>query len=129
MLFLPKYWKKKIFFIGIFCCLFFISICSSVVCFCAASCDPETSFFCNPLRGTVGTLVEGGEKMTGYILGLIGSVALLLIIISGIMYITSAGNEEKIASSKKILTGSVVGLAIALLAFSLLQVLLSILNM
>ena len=128
MPFLSKYWGKKIFFIGIFCCLFIVSIFSAVVCF-GAACDPETSFFCNPLRGTVGTLFEGGEKMTGYILGLIGSVALLLIIIAGIMYITSAGNEEKIASSKKILTGSVIGLVIALLAFSLLQVLLSILNM
>ncbi|MCK4592615.1 hypothetical protein KAT63_04230 [Candidatus Parcubacteria bacterium] len=128
MLFLPKYWKKKIFFAGIICYLFSISIYDAVICF-GASCDPETSFFCNPLRGTVGTLVEGGEKMIGYILGLIGSVALLLIIISGIMYITSTGNEEKIASSKKILTGAVIGLGIALLAFSLLQVVLSVLNM
>jgi hypothetical protein len=45
------------------------------------------------------------------------------------MYMTSAGNEEKIASSKKILTGAVIGLGIALLAFSLLQVVLSVLNM
>ena len=96
---------------------------------CTSACDPNASFFCNPLRQSVETLVEGGEKMIGYILGLIGSVALLLVIIAGIMYMTSAGNEEKIASSKKILTGAVIGLGIALLAFSLLQVLLSVLNM
>ena len=96
---------------------------------CTSACDPSASFFCNTLRDSVDTLVEGGEKMIGYILGLIGSVALLLVIIAGIMYMTSAGNEEKIASSKKILTGSVIGLGIALLAFSLLQVVLSVLNM
>ncbi|MCK4892206.1 MAG: Ig-like domain-containing protein, partial [Candidatus Pacebacteria bacterium] len=71
---------------------------------CTSACDPNASFFCNPLRQSVETLVEGGEKMIGYILGLIGSVALLLVIIAGIMYMTSAGSEEKIASSKKILT-------------------------
>ncbi|MCK4891510.1 MAG: DUF1634 domain-containing protein, partial [Candidatus Pacebacteria bacterium] len=96
---------------------------------CTSACDPSASFFCNTLRDSVDTIVQGGEKMIGYILGLIGSVALLLVIIAGIMYMTSAGNEEKIASSKKILTGAVIGLGIALLAFSLLQVVLSVLNM
>ncbi|MCK4918865.1 MAG: hypothetical protein KAS01_00595 [Candidatus Pacebacteria bacterium] len=94
---------------------------------CSAKCDPSASFFCNPLRQSVETLVQGGEKMIGYILGIIGSVALLLVIISGTMYMTSAGNEEKIASSKKILTGAIIGLAISLLSFSLLQLLISIL--
>ena len=94
---------------------------------CSSKCDPTASFFCNPLRESVETLIQGGEKMIGYILGIIGSVALLLMIISGIMYMTSAGNEEKIASSKKILTGAIIGLAISLLSFSLLQLLISIL--
>ena len=94
---------------------------------CSSKCDPNAPFFCNPSRGSVETLIQGGEKMIGYILGIIGSVALLLTIISGIMYMTSAGNEEKIASSKKILTGAIIGLAISLLSFSLLQLLISIL--
>jgi len=94
---------------------------------CTSACDPSASFFCNPLRESVETLVQGGEKMIGYILGIIGSVALLLMIISGTMYMTSAGNEERIASSKKILTGAIIGLAISLLSFSLLQLLISIL--
>ena len=67
--------------------------------------------------------------MLGYILGLIGSIALLFIIIAGVMYMTSAGNEERIASSKKILNGAVIGLIIALLAYSLLQVIMTVLNM
>ena len=75
------------------------------------------------------TLAEGGERIVGYILGLIGSVALLLIVISGAMYMTSAGSEEKIASSKKILTAAVIGLGIALLAYSLLLVIMTVLGM
>ncbi|MDF1498240.1 MAG: hypothetical protein P1P85_02710 [Patescibacteria group bacterium] len=96
---------------------------------CTSGCDPNAAYFCNPARSTVETLVQGGEKMIGYILGIIGSVALLLIIIAGIMYITAAGAEEKITSAKKILTGAIIGLGIALLSFSLLEVVMTVLNM
>ena len=96
---------------------------------CTSACDPNSWFFCNPLRTNVETLAESGERIIGYILGLIGSVALLLLIISGAMYMTSAGSEEKIASSKKILTAAVIGLAIALLAYSLLLVIMTVLGM
>jgi hypothetical protein len=67
--------------------------------------------------------------LIGYVLGLIGSIALLFIVIAGMMYMTSAGNEERIASSKKMLTGAIIGVAIALLAYGFLQVILKILNM
>ena len=96
---------------------------------CTSACNPNIGFFCNTLRGSVGTIAQGGEQMIGYILGIIGSVALLLIIIAGIMYMTAAGVEEKITSAKRILTGAVIGLGIALLAFSLLQVIMTVLNM
>jgi len=82
--------------------------------FCTSVCDPNAWYFCNPLRGTVETVVEAGETLLGFILGLIGSIALLFIIIAGIMYMTSAGNEERISSSKRILSGAVIGLMIAL---------------
>jgi len=92
-----------------------------------SACDNKVWFFCNPLRGTIEDIFQAGETLIGYILGLIGSIALLLIIIAGVMYMTSMGNEEKITKSKKIITGAVIGLAIALLSYSLLQLVLSIL--
>ena len=95
----------------------------------STACNPNSWFFCNPLRGNIETLAEGGERIIGYILGLIGSVVLLLIIISGAMYMTSAGNEERIANSKKVLTAAVIGLGIALLAYSLLLVIMTVLGM
>ena len=94
-----------------------------------AACDPDAWFFCNPLRGSVETLVQAGETLLGYILGLIGSVALLFIIIAGVMYMTSAGNEERISSSKRILNGAAIGLTIALLAYGLLHVIMTVLGM
>jgi len=94
-----------------------------------AACDPDSWFFCNPLRGSVETIAEAGETLLGYILGLIGSVALLFIIIAGVMYMTSAGNEERISSSKRILSGAAIGLMIALLAYGLLHVIMTVLGM
>ena len=94
-----------------------------------SACDPDAWYFCNPLRGSVETFVQAGETMLGYILGLIGSIALLFIIIAGAMYMTSAGNEERISSSKRILSGAVIGLMIALLAYGLLHVIMTVLGM
>ena len=96
---------------------------------CTSACNPTIGFLCNTLRSSVDNIAQAGEQLIGYILGIIGSVALLLIIIAGIMYMTAAGVEEKITSAKRILSGAVIGLGIALLAFSLLQVIMTVLNM
>lgn len=54
-------------------------------------------------------------------LGLVGIVMIGLIIYAGWMYMTSAGNEEKIETAKKILKNLVIGLAIILSALSIVQ--------
>lgn len=83
--------------------------------------------FCNPLS-KVTSLQGGGVVIVQVILGLIGTITLLMLIIAGVTYVTSAGNEEKVKKAKKIITGSVIGLAIALLAFSLLNTVIAILE-
>ena len=55
-----------------------------------------------------------------YLLRLVGSIALLFLIIAGVMYMTAGGSEEKITTAKRILTGAIIGLGIVLLAYSLL---------
>ncbi|MDD3190191.1 MAG: hypothetical protein PHI66_00655 [Candidatus Pacebacteria bacterium] len=92
-----------------------------------AVCATDSWFFCNTLAGTVDNIVDAGETMIQAILGLIGTIALLFLIIAGIMYMTAAGEEEKIKSAKKIITGAIIGLGISLLAFSLLQTIIGIL--
>jgi len=92
-----------------------------------AACNPNAWSYCNPIP-TIDTISQAAETFLGYLLGLIGSIALLLIIIAGVMYMTSAGSEDKISTSKRILSGAVIGLGVALLAYSLLQVIISILN-
>ncbi|HBV33061.1 TPA: hypothetical protein DEB72_00820 [Patescibacteria group bacterium] len=46
------------------------------------------------------------------ILSVIGVVALILILYAGWQWLTAAGNEEKINQAKKVIAGSVVGLAL-----------------
>ncbi|MBU0634710.1 MAG: pilin, partial [Candidatus Omnitrophica bacterium] len=51
---------------------------------------------------------------------IVAVLAVLFIVIGGLMYIFSSGDEKKIETAKKIVTGAVIGLAIVLIAPSLL---------
>ena len=53
------------------------------------------------------------------VLGIIGALALLMITISGMRYITSAGNPEKTAKAKNGIVYSLVGLVVAISAEAL----------
>jgi hypothetical protein len=43
--------------------------------------------------------------------------AVIMIVIGGIMYTTSAGDDKRVIQGKKIILGSLIGLAIAILAY------------
>ena len=93
-----------------------------------AQCGPTVGIPCNPLSGTVSTIPDGIVIVIKYLLSLIGIVTLTFIVISGIKYITSAGNEEKMKSAKESLNSSAFGLALALMAYTILEVIMGILN-
>lgn len=52
-------------------------------------------------------------------LGLLGSVFLILIIVGGFIWMTAAGNDEKIKKAKTIITAAIAGIVIVFLAYSL----------
>ena len=52
-------------------------------------------------------------------LGFLGSIAVILIVLAGFKWMTAAGNEDKIAESKKLMAAAFVGLVIILTAFAL----------
>ena len=58
-------------------------------------------------------------------LGLLGIIALVIILYGGYVYMTAAGNEEKVAQAKKILINGVIGLMIILASLSIVQFILS----
>ncbi len=54
-------------------------------------------------------------------LGLLGLIFLVLIIYSGFMWMTSAGNEEKVKKAKLALKNSIIGVIIILFSFIITQ--------
>ncbi len=80
-------------------------------------------------NGTVSTYQNQGfsttdprqtvAKIIKVALGFLGSIAVILIVLAGFKWMTAAGNEDKIAESKKLMAAAFVGLVIILTAFAL----------
>lgn len=68
------------------------------------------------------------KNIVNWLLIATGIFAVAMIIISGIRIITSAGNAEKVGKAKKTLLYSVIGLALALLAATIVNLILNIIN-
>jgi|SaaInlStandDraft_4_1057021.scaffolds.fasta_scaffold75388_1 hypothetical protein len=66
----------------------------------------------NDIRLTVALVINS-------ILGLLGTVALAIIIYAGFKWMTAGGNDEDVETAKKILFAAVVGLAIILSAYAI----------
>ncbi len=62
-------------------------------------------------------------KIVRFILQFLGSLAVLMIIVGGLMYMTSAGDDRKVDTAKNLLTYAIYGLVIALLAYVIVYVL------
>lgn len=89
-----------------------------------AVCDANIPLFCNPLDtggNGIDTVVEVIIVVMQFLLSIIGILSLLFIVIAGIRYIISSGDEEKITAAKGTLTSSVFGLVLALMAFQILS--------
>ena len=52
-------------------------------------------------------------------LALTGTIFLILTVAAGIMWMTAAGNEEKITKAKKIITGAAIGLIVIIFAYTI----------
>jgi hypothetical protein len=52
-----------------------------------------------------------------WLLGLIGVVLVAMFVYGGVMYATSAGNDERVETGKKIMIYAVIGTAIIVVAF------------
>lgn len=58
-------------------------------------------------------------------LGLLGIIAICLLLYAGYLWMTARGNEEKVATAKKLLINATIGLAIILAAFGIASFILS----
>lgn len=64
-------------------------------------------------------LMDTLQQIINVALGLIGFVAVVMIILGGFQYITSSGDAAKVTKAKNTILYGIVGLVIALLAFAI----------
>jgi hypothetical protein len=65
---------------------------------------------------SVGVVITNVTQTAMFIVGI---VAVLMLILGGIWYATSAGNEEKMKTAKRVIIGALIGLAFAVLAYAI----------
>lgn len=77
--------------------------------------------FVNPLGDQVE--VEGViVRIVQFLLGLIGILAMAALVWGSIRIIASFGNEQAVATGKRIILWAVIGLALAIISFFVIQV-------
>ena len=76
------------------------------------TCKSDADAKQNPLTGTSGTLY----KVSLIISVVAGIAAVIVIIVSGIRYMTSGGDSQKVSSAKNTMIGAIAGLLIIVLA-------------
>lgn len=56
-------------------------------------------------------------NISKFILGIVGSLSLLAFVVGGFMFLISAGNQDRVASAKKIITGAIIGLVVVFTSY------------
>lgn len=79
--------------------------------------------FTNPIG--VNSINDLLRNVINFVLGFVGVIAAAIIIYGGIIYMTSAGNDQRINQGKTILTYGIVGLIITLAAGIIVQLVIS----
>jgi hypothetical protein len=83
----------------------------------------------NPNGITDGSQIDSPQKLIGIVinsvLGVVGSIALLMFIYGGLTWMTSSGNAEKVKKGRDIILWSAIGLVVIFSAYALTRFVLS----
>ncbi len=79
-----------------------------------AQCGPNSDCSLN-------TFIILGVRLSDIILGVVGSLTLLMFVYGGVMLLLSGGNSETVARGKSIILGSVVGLCIVFGSYTIIK--------
>jgi hypothetical protein len=58
-------------------------------------------------------------RLINVALGFLGIIAVVIVLYGGFMWMTAAGNEERITKAKQILTAGIIGLVIIIMAWAI----------
>ncbi len=77
----------------------------------------------NEMVSEAPTIATIALNTLNFLLGIVGTLALIMLIVGGVMYITSAtstigegANEKKVSAAKKVVTYAIIGITVALAA-------------
>lgn len=76
--------------------------------------DQPTEYFNDPKQAPIESFAG---KMIDYALGIMGSIAIILIIVGGFMFLTARGESSQIDKGKEIITYAIIGLVVAFLSY------------
>lgn len=76
----------------------------------------------NPLGGGTNTLTGILQNVIGWLLGLVGMLALLSLVVGGIRLIVAFGREDGVKSAKQMIFWSVIGLVVVLLSLAVITI-------
>jgi hypothetical protein len=116
---------KKIIFLLVFSCLIMIPasfVLAQASTMGSDSNGAQTVTLDNPLGGIDTPQLLIGQIINA-VLGIVGSLALLMFVYGGITWMTSSGNADKVKKGRDILVWSAIGLAIVFSAYGLTMVL------
>jgi len=115
--------KKFIIIFLVFSCLFSI--------FLVKACWAEDGPLLDSSKYPSGCIESGNCELNDFvivlvrvskiILGVVGSLALLMFIYGGVMFLISSGNSEKVTQAKQIIIGAVIGLVIVFTSYMIIS--------
>jgi hypothetical protein len=82
-----------------------------------------TTSLTNPLSVSTPQALIG--KIINAVLGVVGSLALLMFVYGGLTWMTSSGSQEKVKKGRDIIVWSIIGLAIIFASYGLVRILLN----
>ncbi len=83
----------------------------------------NVNFGINQISNTIGLTAsdprEVAARIINVLLGFLGIIAVVIVLYGGFMWMTAAGNEERISKAKQILTAGIIGLVIIIMAWAI----------
>jgi hypothetical protein len=77
--------------------------------------------YVKPLNLSEGDPRTAAVSLVKLLMTFLGIIAVIIILYGGFVWLTAAGNEDKVATAKKIIFAGIIGLIIILAAFLIIQ--------
>ncbi len=83
----------------------------------------KTTKTCGVSKGSTALFGDGGlvEKVIDTLLFITGGIAVVMVIVGGLRYVASAGDQNAVTAAKNTILYAIIGLVISIMAFAIVQ--------